>query len=198
MGTISYVPGEGNWQGYYQYGLDLGKIIEEQLKDGLKEFDTSKGIKVTYNKVRLQVNKDYDHIFNEIEECLKKYDAGDAAGALRGLEALGVEYNDARRTSSTHWMNDYVRVELSAISIGDVGFAVAPYEMFSGTGLEIKAASEFDLTFICAYTNGAFGYIPTAEAVPNGGYGVYNSLFYPGTGEQLGGVLVELLSDIHG
>lgn len=64
--------------------------------------------------------------------------------------------------------------ELNAISVGDLALATAPYEMFSGTGIEIKERSPFEMTLIMAYTNGICTYVGTREAFQNGGYGVSN------------------------
>ncbi len=82
----------------------------------------------------------------------------------------------------------------TAVSIGDIGFAAAPYEMFDTNGMEIRAASPYKMTFICAYTNGHMGYIPSALAFPNGGYEVFTCKYTPGIGEEFAGELVRLLN----
>ncbi|MBR7165504.1 MAG: hypothetical protein IKD18_04410 [Clostridia bacterium] len=99
----------------------------------------------------------------------------------------------ASRTETKTEMN------FGAIAIGDaVAFAWAPYEMFDTNGMQVKAASPFSMTFMCAYTNGAFGYIPSAEAFPNRGYEVDTTRFAFGTGEQGVRVLTGLLGQLKG
>ncbi len=65
-------------------------------------------------------------------------------------------------------------VELNAISVGDLAVATAPFEMFSGTGLDIKEKSPFEMTLIMGFTNSIGNYVGTREAFQNGGYGVSN------------------------
>ena len=57
-------------------------------------------------------------------------------------------------------------MELNALSLGEVAFVTAPYEMFDTSGVQIKSGSPFDTTFILTYANGRFGYVadlPTWE-----------------------------------
>ena len=87
-----------------------------------------------------------------------------------------------------------VDLPISAISFGDISFASAPYEMFDTNGMYIKDNSRFKTTFVCAYTNGHFGYIPSALGYQNGGYEAYISRFEAGTGELVAEKLVEMLN----
>ena len=99
----------------------------------------------------------------------------------------------ASRTETQTEMN------FGAVAIGDaVAFAWAPYEMFDTNGMQVKAASPFPMTFMCAYTNGAFGYIPAMEAFPNRGYEVDTTRYVAGTGEQGVQVLTGLLGQLKG
>jgi aromatic ring hydroxylase len=43
-------------------------------------------------------------------------------------------------------------------------------------------------------TNGAFGYVPTAEAFPHGGYEVLVSRYTQGTGEEFANEQIRLLN----
>ena len=86
---------------------------------------------------------------------------------------------------------------ISAISIGDVAFIAAPYEMFDTNGMEIKDASEFEMTFICAYANGRYGYIPSNFAFPHGDYEVQQCKYVQGTGEQIANEHIALLKQLY-
>ena len=87
-------------------------------------------------------------------------------------------------------------MKLGAMTIGDISFVSVPYEMFDTNGMEIKAATPDKMTFILAYSGGAFGYIPSALAVPNGGYEVYVSGYEYGTAEKVVAELLEMLREI--
>jgi hypothetical protein len=46
----------------------------------------------------------------------------------------------------------------------------APVELFSEIAIDIRNRSPFTQTFYFGYTNGWFGYLPTASAFAEGGY----------------------------
>jgi hypothetical protein len=82
---------------------------------------------------------------------------------------------------------------ISGISIGDVAFAAAPYEMHDTNGIQLRSASPFEMTFVCAYSNGNNGYMASSAAFEHGGYEVSSTRFVRGTGEnvvrELSGIL---------
>jgi len=63
-----------------------------------------------------------------------------------------------------------VPVQLKAIRIGELGIAAIPCEVFSATGLAIKAESALKPTFTIELANGYNGYLPTPEQHEWGGY----------------------------
>ncbi len=83
--------------------------------------------------------------------------------------------------------------ELNAISIGDVSFATAPYEMFSSNGRFVKDHSPFKMTFMCAYCNGNNSYIADDEAFDyTSCYEVDSRYLFRGAAEEIANKLVEL------
>ena len=63
-----------------------------------------------------------------------------------------------------------IRVLLQAVRIGELGVSAIPFEVFSETGLELKARSPFRPSFTMELANGAHGYLPTPEQHRLGGY----------------------------
>lgn len=88
------------------------------------------------------------------------------------------------------------KLPVSAISFGELGFAANSCEMFDTNGMEVKAASPFKMTFVCAYTNGSNGYMPSNFAFPRGGYEVDTTYFVQGTAELLAQEMVKLLNTL--
>jgi hypothetical protein len=78
-----------------------------------------------------------------------------------------------------------VEAELHGIRLGDVALVGFAGEPFSELGAQVKARSPFPHTLFSGYTNDYLGYLPTAEAYPDGGYEVDTSPFRPGAGEAL-------------
>jgi hypothetical protein len=60
--------------------------------------------------------------------------------------------------------------EMQAILIGEIALLSVEGEPFNEIGLRIAEASPFACTLFSGYSNGGFGYIPTREAVVEGGY----------------------------
>lgn len=89
------------------------------------------------------------------------------------------------------------KLPVSAISFGELGFAANGCEMFDTNGQEVKAASPFKMTFVCGYTNGSNGYMPSTFAFSRGGYEVDTTYFVQGTAELLVAELVNLLTTLH-
>lgn len=65
---------------------------------------------------------------------------------------------------------DTIQAFIQAFRIGDLGIASIPFEVFTETGLEIKARSPFKDTFTIELANGANGYLPTPRQHDLGGY----------------------------
>jgi len=86
---------------------------------------------------------------------------------------------------------------VGALSIGNVVFAVAPYEMFTVNGKNIKdSADEFDLAFMCAYTNGMLGYIAAEEAFEYDIYEVYSRRYTKETATLLQDSIITIIDEL--
>ncbi|MDZ7617109.1 MAG: neutral/alkaline non-lysosomal ceramidase N-terminal domain-containing protein [Patescibacteria group bacterium] len=66
--------------------------------------------------------------------------------------------------------SDTVSILLQALRIGDLGISAIPFEVFSETGLELKARNPFKQSFTIELANGGYGYLPTPEQHALGGY----------------------------
>jgi len=76
----------------------------------------------------------------------------------------------ARETVLLDAMPPTRELKLQAIRIGSLGITAIPNEVFSSTGLAIKAASPLKPTFTISLANGGEGYIPPPEQHQLGGY----------------------------
>ena len=76
----------------------------------------------------------------------------------------------AERALKLHAGPEFADVKLQALRVGDLGIAAIPCEVFTETGLEIKARSPFRTTFTMELANGHYGYLPTPEQHKLGGY----------------------------
>ena len=86
-------------------------------------------------------------------------------------------------------------VPFYAVSFGDIGFVTAPYEMFDTNGVQVREGSPFQVTFVCSYSNGGFGYVPSSIAFPHKSYEVYVSRFCETTGDDFAVEMIRLLEE---
>lgn len=90
-------------------------------------------------------------------------------------------------------------VTISAISVGDLAFAFAPYEMYATNGIEIRTGSPYAMTMVLTSADeGLDGYMPTKLAFSHGGYASDTCKFMPGIGEELVGEFLDMLKAMKG
>ncbi len=193
----SYITSAPRNDDYNIYGKKIADVALAAIPKMEKVFSG----KVSATSKIVSCEKDLDISMYDLEKAkliAEPYRAGDYEKAKSLCLDYGfnspyhanavVTKSESTETAST--------MPLSAVSIGDVGFAVAPYEMFDTNGQQIKTNSPYKMTFVCAYSNGAYGYIPSEIAWPNGGYEVDTCKYVKGTGEMLANELVSLLGEI--
>jgi len=94
-----------------------------------------------------------------------------------------------------------VTAPVQVLRINDVAVVGVAGELFVEAQLAIKGASPFPSTLVAGYTNGCVGYLPTAEAYPDGGYEVEHSYkgyrlpaaIAPGAAERVTATAINLL-----
>ena len=88
-------------------------------------------------------------------------------------------------------------ITIDVLTVGDLAFAMAPYEMYDTNGLEIKQGSPFKMTFVLTLANQlSIGYLPTKLNFQHGGYAVDICRFVPGGGEELSAAYVKMLNEL--
>src|SRR3954467_8303791 len=78
-----------------------------------------------------------------------------------------------------------IRLPLRFVAINDTLIWSAPVEMFCEIAMNIREKSPFRETFYFGYTNGWFGYLPTAQGFAEGGYEAKTSPFTAQAEENL-------------
>jgi hypothetical protein len=104
----------------------------------------------------------------------------------------------AERTLAAQAGPDTADVLLQAMRIGDLAIGAIPCEVFTETGLELKAKSPFGATFTMELANGHYGYLPTPEQHALGGYETWlgtNRLEIQAS-RKITGALLEMLASL--
>lgn len=187
----------------YSDHVDHGTAMAAAAIAAFKNFVPVKtgAVKVNWNTLTCPVNHTLDHRVPEARYIRDNFKAsGDRT--IWTAEAKKLGFNSVyhagaiiRHSQGPKTMD----IPLASLSIGDVAFAIAPYEMFDTNGMQIKQASPFKMTFIltCA-TCKSRSYIPSALGFKNGGYSTDNCWFLPGTGEVCAEALTDELKALHG
>ena len=157
-------------------------------------------IKTAAMEFEYPVNHTEDHMVPAAEEVRKVWmetrdrPRCNAMAVERGMRSV---YH-ANGIINKSKLGESASLPISVLSIGDIAFACAPYEMFSQNGVEIKTQSPFAKTMVLGYTNGTHGYLPTRKAFEYRCYEANTTKFAPGIGEGLSGAFVELLKKLKG
>jgi len=93
-------------------------------------------------------------------------------------------------------LGEYKPFDVWAISLGDVGIAVAPYEMYDTNGMFIKENSPKKMTLVSTCSNGGNGYFPSELAFQHPGYEVDTTKYAEGSAETLADLYVEMLTEM--
>ena len=179
------------------YGEDLAKAVINGLKK-LKTVEIISNIDSAVITVGAEINHADDDLFDKASEVHLLYYSDDLKKYQEKCEEYGID-NVYEAVSIVHRYKDgkYDDITISAISIGNIGFVAAPYEMFAKNGATIKEQSPFDLTFVMGYSNGRNGYIAADYAYDIGGYEVYSCQYARGTAEQLQNQMISMLNDLY-
>ena len=92
-------------------------------------------------------------------------------------------------------MGEILDLPLAAASVGELAFALAPYEMFSQNGRYLKEKTPQAMTFVCTCTNGRFNYLPSAQAFDYGCYERDQCKHAKGIGEEAAQIMTDMLKE---
>lgn len=91
---------------------------------------------------------------------------------------------------------DEIKLNLSALRIGDLCISGLPGEAFCEIGKIIKKETPFTVQLVCGITNGYEGYFPMRDSFSEGGYEARSSSFCAGIGEMLADESVSLIKKL--
>lgn len=130
----------------------------------------------------LEVAATYGNRSEELKVALKQY----------GLHSR----HEANWLTIRDRVGDTVSMELGVLSIGQLSFVLAPYEMFGEQGRYIKNNTPFPMTFIIGCGDGGYNYLASKEAFDYDCYESQCCFFERGTAEQLADIYLEMLEKV--
>lgn len=191
-----------NWQGhyygtkevdYYAISADYPGVLRDEVNKALDCYSLfvlgPSGNVNTNSQIDVE-NKFANYI--EYGQALAKI-AVEAAGNFQAAETgkiVLVENNHQFEGGTT-------TVPLYAFGFGDFGCVLAPFEVFSSTGIAVKNASKFPYTFFATCANGNNKYLPDEKAFTYKSYEAESCTLYPkGTAEALQAQLSTMIDQV--
>ena len=192
----SHEPSETRTEDTVEYAKILGDYALKALRRTQQIPGTD--VKALRREVAVELDHTDDHLVETVmpvwERWLQKYDrdASNKEARALGLNSIYSIWYLLDRAKR----GDRDTVPLSALQVGGVGFACAPYEMFGASGMHIKERSPMPMTFIVTHCNDSKGYLATEFAFTHGCYEVDGRQYPKGTAERLANEFVEMLQEI--
>jgi len=181
--------------GMTTYGIALAQFPIDAM-DSLTKAETGE-IKIATGSYTATVQKDSPEIIMAATTFRSVIESGGTnAEAVAASGNLIHGMPGATRVMYRGDHGDSEEIPLRAVSLGSVAFVMAPYEMFDDSGVAIREASPFDMTFVLGYTNGNFGYIPSKTCFEHGCYEQENGTYVVGTAEDLVAGYIDLLNQL--
>ena len=195
-GVAGLTFGKGALKSHRAYGAILAGYAYDALENNMVDSATD-GLDFRRVIHTAELDHSMDELVPKTPEIVKIYEE---EGYTRRVRLLCIEkgfnsiyhVNAARRKANEPKEGSF---ELNAVRIGDCAVVTNPFEMFSATGLHIKAASPFAMTFVSAYSCGAQNYLPSANSTLNS-YESNQTRYVRGTAEVLEGVYQKMLEEI--
>lgn len=119
-------------------------------------------LKAAYSELNLKVRRPDSKMLAYAEKVLAK--------PATETPVHSLENTYAQRTLQMNEWPENIDVPMQTFSIGELGIAAIPFEVFTEIGLEIKSRSPFKSSFTIELANGSFGYLPSPEQHKVGGY----------------------------
>ena len=198
VNAYSKIEGETVYKTTRAYGRALANLLTDNINT-LQKLDIKSDVEVRKTTMKAYVDHSTDHLLDKAKEIHSLYHyADDKALYQAKCREYGIfDVNEASRIIARAAAVEFEGLNLSALSIGNIVFGAAPYEMLTQTGVDIKENSPFELTFVCGYTNGKKGYIPPEYSYENGGYEVTSCQYVKGTAEQIQAEISTLIDKLY-
>lgn len=195
----SYISAENITPDYREQGKQMAKYALGILEGEMTAIPTGK-VDVVTTSYTGRVNHTEDHLLNkayEVSELWKETNDFIRCVTLANSYGMNSPYHANSVISKAGMPATKTMENVSAVRVGEIGFACAPYEMFDENGKYIKENSPFQVTFVLELCNGSTGYIPSEEGYRINCYEANTGPFEPGTGEKVAQVYVDLLNTLY-
>ena len=192
----SRIPAEGSTEDYLVYGERMGKYIVDALP-GLGELASGAAAVQTVSYTGKTIKEGVERLEDakKAREVINQYGnsapESKAAAAQYGFSSV----YQATAIVARAGRGDTQTMTLNTLSLGDMAFVFAPYEMFSENGLYIKENSPYPMTFVVTCSEEHQGYLPSVNGFRVECYETHVTVYERGTAETLADTYIEMLTE---
>lgn len=180
---------------YREYGDKIGQLIVAALPQ-LTQVDTG-GIAVKYSDCVLGTNRENMHRLEDAKRIWKMFQEEGFAKTTPIAHAEGfASVYEALAIQAHATLPETLTIGVEAMTMGDVSFAFASYEMYSQNGAYVRENGPCKMNFVMSITNGSNGYLPSLKGYEINCYEAYASRVTCGSGEKLAQLLVDMLKEL--
>ena len=195
--TGSKIEGEAPKRDYNQYGQELGGQIVKVLEN-MTPVEAGE-IKNTELFFDAKVNHEQESNIAQAREVVNLLSTTDLTTATAQAKAYGFSsVYQCKGIINRASFGETYGFNINAISIGNLSFIAAPYEMFACHGTYIKENTPFDMTFIMTCCNGDNSYIPSEKAHNYSCYESHTGRYTAETGDEVTEAFMNILAELKG
>ena len=182
-----------------EYGVRLAKYVQDALPT-LKQISSHVDIKYEREEfpvycIKPESMPENVNVAVDIAEGFLTQQLSHRDATVQAREAgYANVYECMKYRGLLYWPRDFWPFRLVTITVGDLAFASAPYEMFCQNGIAIKNGSRAKRTFVITHANGGHGYIPSIDVYDRPGYENVTCTFERGSGERIQDKLIEMIN----
>ncbi len=141
-----------------------------------------------------KLESEYQHLDQKLRLAHQDGDKDEIKRFHYQVKRAGLQLQRAQRLSQP----GAVEIPVQVITMGEAAVVLTPLEPFCEIGIQVKRRSPLPATMFCGYSMGGYFlcYLPTDEALDEGGYETGISLFGKGSAKELEDTAVSLLVEL--
>ena len=182
----------------YAHARHIGNVVAGAIMSVYEkvEFTSCEEIKAVEKIISVASNMPKQEDMEQARYIDKMHKEGrDAELPYKGMMLTTVVAEAGRMVKLEHGPENFP-LNLSCIKIGKIAFLGIPGEPFTGIGLEIKKAKEWQMVCPTCLTNGSRGYFPMKDSYDEGGYEARSSNYKAGVAEKIAKEAIKLLESL--
>ncbi len=185
---------------YQAYGQALGKIVLDNMESVLQPIadGTIQQTELNYTATTNPSDAETVALASEVYNYFLAN--GQTAGTQYAIQKGFYSAYEARAIVARSGLPATKDIPLRAMRLGDMSFVFAPYEMSGPNARFIRENTPFEMTFVMAYCEDTYGYVPVPENYEyngnRGSYEAYDSDYCKGTAEILADNYISMLGDL--